>query len=210
MSLSNALNGMEKGPLDIRQVIKLAQKGDRKAFQEMYILYYDRLFKYGCSISIDEGLVHDTIQDVFVWMIRNPSQLSKINNLDTYLIKCVRRNLRTNFVRAKGKRHNANRYYEGLQQDLSVEANYIQSEEREEQSLWLKAQLDELSSHQKEVIYLRFYENLSYDQMADILSVSNQVVRNSVYRALKSLRKNIAPKNSKPLRRSHFFLTFFF
>lgn len=200
---------MDKGLLHICDLVEKAQKGDRQAFQEIYNLYYDRLYRYGCSTFTDEGLVHDTIQDVFVWLMQHPHKLARIDNLDTYLFKCVRRNLSSSSQRAKSKKNSAKRYYQGQQEEMSVEERFIESERLNTQSTWLSYQLDQLSPHQKEVIYLRFYENLSYDQMADIFAVSNQVVRNSVYRALKSLRQNAAQVKNQPLKRSHFLLSLF-
>ncbi len=197
---------MGQGFLHIRNLLNRADQGERKALQEIYGRYYDRLIRYGCSIENDRGLVHDTIQDVFVWLLQHPEKLESIDDLDTYLFKCLRRNMSSNLQRERKHRNNAELFQEHSQKDISVELRLIESENLKNQSAWLTHQLDQLSSHQREVIYLRFYENLSYDEIAEIFSVSNQVVRNSVFRALKSLRKN---GKRHPLKGICFLFSFF-
>lgn len=197
---------MGQGFLHIRNLLKKDDPGDRKALREIYGLYYDRLIRYGCCIENDRGLVHDTIQDVFVWLLQHPEKLESIEDLDTYLFKCLRRNMSSNLQRERKQRNKAELFQENAQKDVSVELRLIESENLKNQSAWLTLQLDKLSSHQREVIYLRFYENLSYDEIAEIFSVSNQVVRNSVFRALKSLRKN---GKRHPLKGVYFLFSFF-
>lgn len=191
---------MKKSPSQPHALIQKAQEGDQQAFQNIYQLYYDRLLRYGCSIEPDEDLVHDVIQDLFVWLLQNPNTLSEVRNLDTYLFKCLRRNIGTSAQRARKKRIQASKYQSDQQLEFSVESRLIQSEDQQEQSNWLHAQLNRLSPHQREVIYLRFYENLSYDEIADIFHVSNQVVRNSVYRAVKKLRKDMGKERGHSLK----------
>ena len=52
----------------------------------------------------------------------------------------------------------------------------------------LLAALDELSPRQREIIYLRFYQNLSYEEIADIMDLNYQTSRNLLYKAIRSLR----------------------
>ncbi|MEM7371712.1 MAG: RNA polymerase sigma factor [Bacteroidota bacterium] len=190
---------MLKHSLHIAQLLAKAQKGDQLAFQEIYELYYDRLLRFGCSMGNSHGMVHDVIQELFIRLLQQPNRFLTITNLDTYLFKCLRRNLGSSLQRARKKRNQAYKHRERQQIEMSVETRLIHSEYRKAQSAWLSTQLDLLTPHQKESIYLRFYENLSYDEMAEIFSVSNQVVRNSVFRALKKLRKNISKQKTHPL-----------
>ncbi|MEM6632483.1 MAG: sigma-70 family RNA polymerase sigma factor [Bacteroidota bacterium] len=179
--------------------------------QEVYEQYYDRLLRYGYSIERDLDLVHDTIQDLFVWFMMNPDKLEKVQNLDVYLLKCLRRNLGSAMKQMKNKETRAALYMrEEIRKTSSVEAHMIASEQEQEDSTWLQAQLRRLSPDQREVIFLRFYENLSYDEIAEIRAVSKQVVRNMVFRALKNLRRIGKRKNQQPLKEIYGLLSLFF
>ena len=189
---------MTKRPSHIDSLAKDAQKGDHQAFREMYVQSYDKLIQYGRALDYDKNLIHDTIQDLFIWLIKHPEKIQGINNVHTYLFKCLRQNMHTYLKRRKKKEENAEKYHKSFSQEANAESKLIHAENLDLQSTWLVSQLNQLPPKQKEVIYLRFYEGLSYDEMADILSVSNQVVRNSVFRAIKKLRKNVAHDQNDP------------
>ncbi|MCB0843719.1 MAG: sigma-70 family RNA polymerase sigma factor [Bacteroidetes bacterium] len=189
---------MTKRPSHIDSLAKDAQKGDHQAFREMYVQSYDKLIQYGRALDYDKNLIHDTIQDLFIWLIKHPEKIQGINNVHTYLFKCLRQNMHTYLKRRKKKEENAEKYHKSFSQEANAESKLIHAENLDLQSTWLVSQLNQLPPKQKEVIYLRFYEGLSYDEMADILSVSNQVVRNSVFRAIKKLRKNVNHDQNDP------------
>ena len=162
-----------------------------EALRDVYVRSYDRLFSYGLTLVNNSELVHDAIQNLFLWLLKHPKVLHDINQLDLYLIKCVRRR-----VLAAAKSHNRkrelHRLYEAnkLTVEASIEALLIENEQQEGTLQDLRESIQKLSSHQREVLYLRYFASLSYDEIAEIQSVSNQVVRNSVSRALKNLRKH--------------------
>jgi RNA polymerase sigma factor (sigma-70 family) len=57
----------------------------------------------------------------------------------------------------------------------------------------LKKALNQLSNRQKEVIYLHFYNGMSYSEIEDILAINRQSVRNHMYRGMETLRSVLHP-----------------
>jgi RNA polymerase sigma factor (sigma-70 family) len=53
--------------------------------------------------------------------------------------------------------------------------------------------VNQLPARQKEIIYLRIYKGLSYEEISQVMQLNYQVVRNLLSQALKSFRKIIAP-----------------
>ena len=49
--------------------------------------------------------------------------------------------------------------------------------------------LAQLSNRQKEIIYLKYYQELSYDEVSEIMNINYQVARNLLYQSIKSLKK---------------------
>jgi RNA polymerase sigma-70 factor (ECF subfamily) len=49
--------------------------------------------------------------------------------------------------------------------------------------------IDQLSNRQKEIIYLKFYQNLSYEEVSEIMNINYQVARNLLHQAIKAMRK---------------------
>jgi RNA polymerase sigma-70 factor (ECF subfamily) len=52
--------------------------------------------------------------------------------------------------------------------------------------------LNELSPRQREIIYLKFHQNLSYDEISEIMHINYQAARNLIYQSIKMLKKIIA------------------
>jgi RNA polymerase sigma factor (sigma-70 family) len=82
--------------------------------------------------------------------------------------------------------------YEQQQQEsfqLSPEEIIIQGEACEQRQQALKQALQSLPARQKEVLFLRYYNGMSYDEIEQILSINYQSIRNHIYRATQRLRK---------------------
>ena len=167
-------------------------KGDVEAFREVYLIYYSKLLRYGNIILPDPVVVEDEIQDLFVWIFQNPEKIRHINNFEVYLFQSLKKNI---VCRIKQNRrsqeildqflaeNSIERYY------YTVEDRLIQEESKVLNKKLLKRHFDSLPACQKEVIYLRYYEGLCYDEIAAVISKSNQVARNYAARALRHLRK---------------------
>jgi RNA polymerase sigma-70 factor (ECF subfamily) len=52
--------------------------------------------------------------------------------------------------------------------------------------------LGHLSNRQKEIVYLKYYQNLSYEEVSEIMNINYQVARNLLYQAIKSLKSLLA------------------
>ena len=152
---------------------------DKKQFEEIYLKYYPMLMVYGRTLSEDKPLIEDTIQELFLTIWQKKNTLLIKSSLDTYLLVAFRNNL---IRKLKPQKSN----------DLELE----ETEEEENEILLakeeeLKVLLEKLPPRQKEVIFLRYYKDKSYQEIADILGISYQVARNFSYRAIKFLKKNM-------------------
>lgn len=170
-------------------------QNDVGAFNEIYASYYNRLLRYGIIIHPNPEVVGDVIQDLFVWILQHPENLKKINNFEVYLFQSLKRNL----LQHLGKQGHFRRIisqFAGSQEtsDNNIEDRLIKQETNASNKEWLRQQLDTLPAKQKEVIYLRYYEGLTYEEIAEVMSKSNQVVRNYASRALTQLRKWLVTK----------------
>lgn len=73
----------------------------------------------------------------------------------------------------------------------SIESTIIQRESNEQLHKQLTHVFQKLSSRQKEIIYLKFYNDLSYDEIAQLLDLEKKAVYNAVSKAMVVLRKGI-------------------
>lgn len=165
------------------------RQGDQKAFCSLYKMYYNKLLRYGNIFSKDSGLVENVIQELFTRILKNPEKLNHVINIEAYLFKSVKQNVISEINREKKQTIIRKLIVDTNEKEASIEQQIINGEVDSIKAEWLKRQLELLPSHQKEILYLRFYEGLNYDEITKRTSVSNQVARNYVARALSSLRE---------------------
>jgi RNA polymerase sigma factor (sigma-70 family) len=77
--------------------------------------------------------------------------------------------------------------------EFSSDLRLIDEEHEVYQVRKLEGVLNSLSDRQKELIYLRFYQSLSFEQIAEVMNLSRQSVYNLLQKSLGSLRKHYQP-----------------
>jgi len=79
-----------KPDLKIIDIIHLVAEGNETAFEKLYYIYYDRLFRFAMHIVKNEMCCQEVVSDVFlnIWQIRE--KLPTIADLDAYLYKSVK------------------------------------------------------------------------------------------------------------------------
>lgn len=178
---------------ELAVLIQELSQGSVKAYSTVYRLYYNRLFRYALQICEREDLAEDTLQDFFTYLAENCRKLRKVNNLEVYLFQSIKRNLFARLSREKQGRQARDRYWRRTTptEDQFIpppDQSVIAREESNQRQQLLRGELAKLPEHQREILYLRYYEELGYDDICQILGVSNQVARNYASRAIKQLK----------------------
>ncbi len=162
--------------------------GDREAYSSLYKTYHPRLFNYGKKFVDQSELVEDCIQEVLVRIWLNRSSLAEVKNKRSYLFVSFRNNLHKSAM--LHQRHSVVPHPEdySFSMEISVDQVMINKERIYERHINLKQAVDRLSGRQKEAIYFKFYENMSYEEMAQILHISKKATYKLVARALSELK----------------------
>ncbi|MDN5217103.1 sigma-70 family RNA polymerase sigma factor [Fulvivirgaceae bacterium BMA12] len=163
-------------------------KNDKKsALIEIYQWYYAELYNYGMRISQDEEITRDCIHDLFIELWSNRFKISHIEEPKHYIFKMFRF-ITIDALKKRNPFINPNdSHLHGPV--LSEEDMLIDKELSLERSNQLKLAMQRLSKRQKEIIYLRFYSGLSYNEISKITALKYQSIRNHFSNALKELRK---------------------
>lgn len=67
--------------------------------------------------------------------------------------------------------------------------SWIEQEKISEQKKLIKKLLDELTPNQREVIFYRFVEGLTLDEISSLMAISYQSVKNLIYRSVTKLKE---------------------
>jgi len=167
---------------------KFASKGSHNAFKSVFEAYYKPLYGYGVKLSNQPELVKDCIHDLFKKIWERRDDLTHIHSPNVYLFVSLRRSLMKVLKARRKKAGDMSEINEETMIYFGREEIIIRDEVKFLQKEKLQQALNQLPDRQKEVIYLHYYNGMSYGEIEQILSIKRQSVRNHIYRAMETLR----------------------
>jgi len=176
------------------------KQGKREAFSNIYELYADLLFAYGTKISADREMVKDSVHEVFLLLFKQRNSLSDISNIKFYLFKTLKHillrkiNRERKFPERFGLRMSAPEFHI----EYSVEEKIILNEQEQIVKEYVMNLLKNLNNRQREILYLRFHQGFSYDQISKITGINSSSAKKQIYRIMQRLRE-IAGKDALSL-----------
>lgn len=174
-------------PIDTK-IWEKFKDGDNESLSIIYSKHSRRLYLYGLKLTTYRSIVEDAIQDLFSDLIRNRRKLGDTDNIQFYLIKSFKRRLQRQLQKEKryNLQDNDEEYSFGV--TYSIEQTIILEESSNQKINFLRKALNELTPRQKEAIYLKFTEELEYEEIAEIMEMSIESCRNLIYRSIRSLK----------------------
>jgi RNA polymerase sigma factor (sigma-70 family) len=164
------------------------REGDREAFATLFRTHYELLYRYGGKFTSNPTHLEDAIQELFVelWQAKNRTPVVSVR---AYLLKSLKYKL----LKAYRKTREIVPITEedGIF-EWSHENFLIAAEEDAEKKRRILRALEQLTTRQKEIIYLKYYQDLSYDEVSEIMNINYQVARNLLYQAIRSLKNRLA------------------
>ncbi|GAB2790479.1 sigma-70 family RNA polymerase sigma factor [Rhabdobacter roseus] len=162
------------------------RQGDRVALGKLYDAHIQELLSYGYRITNDRQLIKDSIQDLFLHLWNHRQNLSDTDSVKFYLY----RSLRNRILRNTDKHPSLGLDAERLPtlSDLPFESEWILQETKQEQLNKLRLALATLPKRQQEAIQLRYYHDFDPEEIAQLMQINNQSVRNLLHLALHRLR----------------------
>ncbi len=165
------------------------RQGDETAFQQVYRLYARALLNYGNKIANDTPLIEDSIHDLFIELWQSRANLSDTDSIKFYLFRALRNKLARTRNRDLLFQATAIDDLPPMPDEFVIDANLIQSEEREHLYRQLRKSYERLTPRQQEALNLRFYQHFSNEEIAQIMGVNYQSACRFIYSALKTLRE---------------------
>lgn len=185
-------------PTRIADQIANLKNGHADAIGPIYAHYFHKLLYYGVQVIGMEHRkeVEDTIQELFIWLVQNSPKIAQVKNFEVYLFQSLRRNLQSRLSLKKNQKATFDRYLDRtapLRSTSAPSAEQIQitQENTDAVSETLQQEIAKLPAYQRQAIYLKYFEHKSYTEIAEILSVSQQVAYNYVFRAIKKLKEQM-------------------
>jgi RNA polymerase sigma factor (sigma-70 family) len=178
---------------DDLSLIHQIRSGDYAAFTLLYNKYIQPLTQYGLKFISDLPAVEDCLHDVFVWVWTNRLKLNIHSSVKSYLFKSVR----TSMLHWLEKQNRLQSLDAGDEQaytfelQLTPETHLLHDENLRLVRQQIERVLLTLTAKQKEVIYLRYYEGLNFEDIAQNMNLSVKACYKIMGRAITTLRENM-------------------
>lgn len=171
------------------QLWKQFLAGDTSACQMLMTDYFKTLFRYGSRFSKDNEFIKDCIQDLFLYLWEHRASLRTDVAIKPYLLVSLRRLMHRSLPNTTKSDEFTDDKVNPFNFTFSVEEQYIQQETTGNQIRQMKQLLDLLPPRQKEVLYLKYFQELEREEIAEIMGIVPQTVSNLVQLAIKQLRQ---------------------
>ncbi|UCD28583.1 MAG: sigma-70 family RNA polymerase sigma factor [Planctomycetota bacterium] len=156
-------------------LVEDALNGDGDSFTELCRRYYPAMVAIAHSILGDRHLGEDAAQQTFANAVHKLPQLKNTNRF-AYWLAAICRNVARDMTRTAEKLNTV--------QDLSMVA--VESDQDELTDV-VRGAIGELSVAARELVYLRYYDGMSYHQMSAVLGISEQAINGRLRRAKKKI-----------------------
>lgn len=178
--------------LDDRTLWINFKKGNDLAFSILYNKYVRRLYNYGMHSCRDRDLVLDCLQELFTLLWDRKERLGEVTCVNFYLFKSFRRLLMSKLTVGKKILISlSDKEGQGFDFTPSIEDVLVEEEWEIERNKKLRASLHALTKRQREAIYLKFFNQLSYHEVSKIMDLHVDSVYNLISKSVDILRKKL-------------------
>lgn len=168
-------------------------EGDNKAFDELLARYQSKLFNYIYFIVRSQEMAEDIFQETFVKAITTIQQgrYTASGKFGAWLTRIAHNMIIDGFRQDRNENTISNDETEvDLLNDADLCDDNIETQMVNEQTLTdVRRLVDALPDNQREVVYMRFYQDLSFKEIADITGVSINTALGRMRYALLNMRR---------------------
>ena len=168
-------------------------EGDNKAFDELLARYQSKLFNYIFFIVRNQEIAEDIFQETFVKAIVTIQQgrYTASGKFGAWLTRIAHNMIIDNFRQERSENTISNDEAEvDLFNDADLCDDNIEMQMVSEQTLAdVRRLMDALPENQREVVYMRFYQDLSFKEIAEIIGVSINTALGRMRYALLNMRR---------------------
>lgn len=172
---------------EVAELAKRAKAGDKDAFGKIYNLFLEKIYRFIYYLVKDEDTAYDITQDTFVRAYRAlPRFDRKRGSFSTFLYTIAR-----NLVIDKQRKRVVLSLDLNFVGEVKYEGDFEESIDLAERSKKVHEVLGSLDKFDKELVVLRYFEDMSFKGIAKIVGKEEGAVRVRVFRILKNLKERL-------------------
>lgn len=173
---------------DEKELLKLASSGNEKAFTYLFHQHKNKLFGYLFRLTNSQEITEDIIQDIFLKLWKDKSELINIVQFDAYLFRMAKNQAINSFKNIARQTLLYAEYFDTLSiEDYSTD-NLLQFDETQK---LLNQIIETLPPQQKLVFKLSREQHLKHDEIAQMLNLSPNTVKNHIIQAINTIKQKL-------------------
>lgn len=161
----------------IASLVRSAQIGNSDAFTELYGITYKHIYNYAAHYLKDEHLAQDAVQETYITAFK---KLNGIKDPSLFVAWLNQINFHTCYDMCK-KINSAYGYFDPeqleLTRDTNIDHNPEDLYEKNDEISKLRDAIEKLPFHERQVIVLRYYNEMKLEDIAKVLSISRSTVK---------------------------------
>jgi len=167
------------------------RNGSRAAFETLFARYREPVWRFFRRREADAARAEELAQDTFVGVLEGARRYQGRGTFRSYLFGAA-----YNVLLADRRRH-AQRPSVPLETDPAADAGDPDA------AIWVRTAIATLDEDDRELLMLREYEQLSYQEIADLRRIPLNTVRSQLFRARQALKAALESRAPEATRTTH-------
>ena len=176
------------------QLILDFQKGSQEAFTELFLRYRELIYAFFRRRVIDPAHAEELAQETFLAVLRGAQRYEPRATFRTYLFAIAFK------ILANDRRKSAHSSNGTTPRSECAE---LSARENTDAGLWVREAIEKLDADDREVLLLREYEDLSYEEIAGVMRVPINTVRSRLFRARMALKEILVSVPGTSMRKEN-------
>ena len=168
--------------------------GDKAAFTQLYHRHRDRVYAFAYRMVGTRSVAEDVTHEAFLVLIEHPNRYNSAQGTVLTFLCTIARYKLISYLRRQG-REVEDEFSPGgpIESQIDMESDPLSALLEDELAAVVSAAVDDLPALQREVIVLREFQDLSYEEIAAVTNADTSVVKARLHRARQSLTKRLSP-----------------
>lgn len=166
-------------------IMEAVKRGDLQKASLLFDIYHKRLYSFFVRLSFDKELAQDLTQNVFLRLIRYRESYKEGMVFQAWIYRMARNVFADNYRKEKIK---SNDFVEV--EKIAESHAELEDDEMEEKEKLLHRSLSMLSVEDRELLILSRFQNMKYEEIAQITNTTVANIKVKAHRAIKKLREH--------------------
>ncbi len=173
---------------DEKELLMLASSGNEKAFSILFHQHKNKLFGYLLRLTNSQEITEDIIQEIFLKLWKDKSELVNIVQFDAYLFRMAKNQAINAFKTMARQTLFYTEYINSQEIDVDSTEQLIQFDETQK---LLEQIIESLPPQQKIIFKLSREQHLKHEEIAQMLNISPNTVKNHIIQALSTIKQKL-------------------